>query len=283
MSEESNKTNNSLIKSGSKGLFVANKALSFTNKLAGGEVQRMFNEAFSLLNGFEVNENNYLFNLENRKHYRKNYPFQFIAKETEDYTKAIQLFSQILELKPDHYLAYDFRGIARIKINDIDRAITDFGLSSVYNTKYPYAFLNKGNAYDDKGEYKLAIENYNTAIALDKEFAQAYNGRANCRSKLKNFKDAILDYTKAVTLDPEYAVAYYNRGITYKHLKNLEASIADYNKSIELNPKFAHAYNGRGNVKSILGDATSAGKDFESAAKNDKNFASYYKTLGTKY
>lgn len=284
MSEDSSsKTNTSLIKSARKGLFVANKALSFTNKLAGGEVQKYFNEAFCLLNGFTENENNYLFNLQNRKNYRKNYPFSFIAKKYEDYTAAIELFNKVIALKPDHYLAYDFRGIARVKIGDISGGILDFGLSSIYNSKYQYAYLNCGNAYDDKGEYRKAIENYDAAIAIDIEFAQAYNARANCRSKIKNHKDALLDYNKAIAIDPNYAVAYYNRGITHKHLKNLEASMDDYNKAIDLDPKFAHAFNGRGNVKTILGDTQAAGKDFESAAKNDKNFASYYKTLGTKY
>lgn len=283
MNEESTKTNTGLIKSARKGLFVANKALSFTNKLAGGEVQRYFNEAFCLLNGFSENENNYLFNLQNRKNYRKNYPFSFNAKTFEDYTKAQDLFTQVITLKPDHYLAYDFRGITRIKMGDISGGILDFGLSSIYNNKYQYGHLNCGNAYDDQGDYKKAIENYSAAIAIDKDFAQAYNARANCRSKIKNHRDALLDYNQAILLDPDYAVAYYNRGITYKHLKNLEASMEDYNKAIDLNPKFAHAFNGRGNVKTILGDSNAAGKDFESAAKNDKNFASYYKTLGTKY
>ena len=45
-----------------------------------------------------------------------------------------------------------------------------------------FAYTNRGNAYDDKGEVERAIA----------------------------------DYTKAIALDPNYAINYINRGYTYE-------------------------------------------------------------------
>jgi tetratricopeptide (TPR) repeat protein len=39
-------------------------------------------------------------------------------------------------------------------------------------------YYNRGNSYDDKGQYDLAIANYNKAIEIDPTFANAYYNRA---------------------------------------------------------------------------------------------------------
>ncbi len=77
-----------------------------------------------------------------------------------------------------------------------------------------FAYTNRGNAYDDKGEVDRAIA----------------------------------DYTKAIALNPKYALAYNNRGIAYDEKGDKEQAIADYRKALEINPSQQRA---KDNLKAL--------------------------------
>jgi len=68
------------------------------------------------------------------------------------------------------------------------------------------AYYNRAYAYNEKGEYDLAI--------------------ADCN--------------RAIELDPNLAVAYYNRGLAYKEQGKKAEAIADFEKFITLttNPQW---------------------------------------------
>jgi len=65
----------------------------------------------------------------------------------------------------------------------------------------------------------------------------AYHGRGE-------YDLAIADFDKAIKLDPKYASPYSNRGLAYEKIGQRDKAIADYRKAIELHPRDSVATSG---------------------------------------
>ncbi len=60
-------------------------------------------------------------------------------------------------------MGYLARGNSHI---DRDKAIADYNKTIELKPDYAFAYNNRGNVYDDKGEYDKAIGDYNKTIEL---------------------------------------------------------------------------------------------------------------------
>ena len=137
---------------------------------------------------------------------------------------------------------------------------------------------NRGNAYDGKGEYDLAIKDYTMAICLKTDDAQAYNNRGTAYGKKGNFDAAIKDFTTAIRHQPDHAGAYYNCGIAYDEKGEYDLAIKDYTMVIKHQPDYANAYYNRGiswlylreweNFRSDLSAARDVGVDIAIGFRN---------------
>lgn len=85
-----------------------------------------------------------------------------------------------------------------------------------------------------KGEYTLALADYDKAVELKADDAIAFLNRGKTHYNLKAFDKAGADYDKSIELDPKGSKAFYNRGVLYERLGNLEKAIADYQKAVDL-------------------------------------------------
>lgn len=93
-----------------------------------------------------------------------------------------------------------------------------------------------GNPLRADKDLLKAIENFNTAIALDPEYADAYYYRGEVYYReFHNNKQAIADYTKAIEYNEEHDMAYFHRGLSYHEIHRYDEAIKDYTKVIELN------------------------------------------------
>jgi TonB family protein len=100
-----------------------------------------------------------------------------------------------------------------------------------------------------KGEFVLAVNDYNKAIELNPQDNLAYLNRARTFSNQKNYDAAIADYNKAVELNPKESMAYFNRGDVYEKKGNIQQAISDYQKASELDDSNETAQN---NLKRLL-------------------------------
>ncbi len=97
---------------------------------------------------------------------------------------------------------------------------------SFYQTR---ADLNLG-----KGEYTLALADYDKAVELKSNEAVAFLNRGKTHYNLKAFDKAGADYDKAIELDPKGSKGYFNRGVLFERLGNFEKAIVDYQKAVDL-------------------------------------------------
>jgi len=85
-----------------------------------------------------------------------------------------------------------------------------------------------------KGEFVLAVNDYNKAIELNPQDSLTYLNRARTFSNQKNYDAAIADFTRAIELNPKESMAYFNRGDAYEKKGNLQEAMSDYQKASEL-------------------------------------------------
>jgi tetratricopeptide (TPR) repeat protein len=107
------------------------------------------------------------------------------------------------------------------------------------------AYKNRGNAYDDKGEYARAIEDYDAAVRINPSDADAFNSRGTTYAALGRYERAVMDFDEAIKLNSASPLAFSNRCFARAVLDLLEQALADCNEALRLKPNNAGAIGSR--------------------------------------
>ncbi len=137
-----------------------------------------------------------------------------------------------------------------------------------------WAYSNRGFAYNDLGEYRRAVEDFDQALRSDPGYAIAYNNRGVAFVNLGEYRRAIQDYDEVLRLDPGDAFAYNNRGVAYEGLGEYRRAIQDYDQALRSDPGYANAYYNRGVAyKGLAWDLYLEGRNAEALADVDRALA----------
>ena len=196
------------------------------------------------------------------------------AKGYFDY--ALEDYNRAIELKPDHVTAYLNRGNVYDNKGDYDRAIINFNKVIELSPNLAEGYNNRGNTYKNKGDYDRALDDFSKTIALKPDDANAYNNRGNAHNRKGDYDRAIVDYTQAIKLDLNHFAAYLNRGNAYNNKGDFEQAIENYTQAIQLKPDDANAYNNRGAAYNSKGDYDRAIVDYTQAIQFKPDYASAY-------
>ena len=97
-----------------------------------------------------------------------------------------------------------------------------------------------------------AVSDFNEAIRFDPKLADAYINRGNAWMDKGQFDKAISDYTKAIKINPRDAHNYNNRGIAYFSKREYEKAWNDVHKAEsmgwQVHPKFLKALRGASGI-----------------------------------
>ena len=192
-----------------------------------------------------------------------------VAKSSFD-NKNINL-NQIFNLKKSITITkekeYLDSGITKFRKEDYSGAIDDFTNAIKINPNEAKLYGSRGIAKSRIGDYSGAIDDLTNAIKLNPNDAQLYSGRGIAKSSIGDYSGAIDDLTNAIKIDPNYFEAYSNRG-TYKGRKgDYSGAIDDLTNAIKINPNEAQLYTNRGSFKGRKGDILGACEDFKIAIR----------------
>lgn len=106
---------------------------------------------------------------------------QFVAKIQKgtsaysqgDLSRAIQLFSAAIALKPLSADAYYYRGLARSHRNDFEAAIEDFTLAVCIEPDNLLIYHSRANAYAKMGDTESALKDLSEATRLNPPVASS--------------------------------------------------------------------------------------------------------------
>ncbi|MDD9973181.1 MAG: tetratricopeptide repeat protein [Candidatus Poribacteria bacterium] len=132
-------------------------------------------------------------------HHRANEEFYsalICGKQHED-AKAINHYTNALEMNPQMDSAYYNRGLAYAGMGEYDKAIEDYDIVINRNSEDAHAYNNRGDALLYQGKFNKAIKDYNTAIKLKPDYGFFYLNRSKAWLYLQEWKKAKSDLTSA--------------------------------------------------------------------------------------
>ena len=169
------------------------------------------------------------------------------------------------------------RGSAHLGKGNYDLAIADFDRLIVLAPKMDVAYLNRGFAYNSKNVPQLAIEDFNKAIQLNPgEAALAYLDRGETYFHERRFDRTIADETEAIRLEPNLAFAYATRAEAYGATDAPDQAIADFSRALKLNSADPRFYYKRGAIYTSVGRLDEAIADYTEVIRRDPTFSASY-------
>jgi tetratricopeptide (TPR) repeat protein len=179
---------------------------------------------------------------------------------TTDTTPADQMIdacSKIIALKVfrGEQLAtvYFWRAVGWNKKGEYLKVITD--ATEAIRLQPSQAVYNlRGSAYYDRGEYEIAIADFDDALKLGPPSGTIFHNRGNAWRGKGDYAKAIVDYDMSIKADPRSAFSFQNRGIAKEALGDLDGALADINQAIRLDPTLPQPLINRTAIWRVRGD-----------------------------
>jgi tetratricopeptide (TPR) repeat protein len=194
--------------------------------------------------------------------------------DNKEYGKAIDAYTSAIAFNSNYADAYKHRGLTYIASNQVreifffdkadktlkkdfdiidsmiilyNKAIEDYKKArsinpddKLINTFIVDALTGMGSLYSMRGQYKIAIEYHNKAIAIDPTNASIYISRGGVYGSSGQLNMAIEDFNKAIILNHNFAgSAIYSRGIMYFDNDQVDRAISDWQKACDIGYKMA--------------------------------------------
>lgn len=128
------------------------------------------------------------------------------------------------------------------------------------------AFYNRGNAYAQKAQYDLALQDYDQALRLNPNDEDVFYSRGFLYlDRLRDYDRAVQDYDQVLRLNPRRPQAFVGRGLAYAGKRQYDRAIQDYDQALRLNPNDDQALLWRGEAKKLKGDTAGGDADLARA------------------
>jgi len=175
------------------------------------------------------------------------------AFRNQDYAKALELYTQALNIDPLNKVTnsklYNNRGFANMKLNKHEDCISDCTKAIELDSTYIKAYLRRAKCYMDMEQYEEAVRDYEKLTKMDhnQEYRQLLkNGKLELKKSKRKDYYKILNVAKDAT-EEEIKKSYKKEAL--KHHPDRHANANDEEK-IQAEVKFKEV----GEAYSVLGD-----------------------------
>jgi arylsulfatase A-like enzyme/tetratricopeptide (TPR) repeat protein len=162
---------------------------------------------------------------------------------------AVEVLRQALRNNPKNQNIMSKLGIYLTEMNKNDEAIDILTQCIKGENIDPENYNYLGVAYYKKGNFKLALENYNKALEIDNNYASIFNNIGTLylsdflrRKDERSYDTALKNFFKALELDPKLSSAYNGRGAAYMFKGKVQEAIKDWQAAIAIKPDYADPY-----------------------------------------
>jgi len=135
------------------------------------------------------------------------------------FNDAIASFQEALKLQPGLYKAHFRTGQLYEKLDQPEKADTEFRKTIELKPEFSPAFVDLGNMYIDYGHANVAMVILQTGTQVNETDARMWNGLGRAYRSLNQPKKAIDAFTKAKAIDPDLVDVLYGLGMAYADLR----------------------------------------------------------------
>ncbi len=176
--------------------------------------------------------------------------------------------------------AYKNRGDAYNDKGEYEQALADYARAIETNPQDAEAFNGRGTTHIAQERYRLAVDDFDQAIRINPSSPVALGNRYFAKAVLGEFEQALSDCNEALRVKRKYPAAYASRAITYLKLKRYDDAIADYTALLKGKPDNPYALFGRGVARRMKGDARGGDGDVAAATSIKPDIAEHMSRLG---
>lgn len=191
---------------------------------------------------------------------------------------AITNFQRSVNLDPEFPLAYAGLGEAYWRKYELGRDIIwvkkakeALQRSSDLNNRLAPVQSLLGLVSEGTGDYKSAINHYNSALRIDPNFTSAYRGLAKIYDEQGKNEKAVATYRYAIALKPDIWEGYNDLGKHYFRKGNFKEAAKQFQKVISLIPQSSSAYSNLGASYYYQGKNDEAIKAYQMSLALEKN------------
>ncbi|WP_198315476.1 tetratricopeptide repeat protein [Chitinophaga tropicalis] len=206
-----------------------------------------------------------------------------------DYSNAILVLNQALQLEPDNIEFRKQMGFAYYLQGDMNKAKNT--IEPLLNKKEADAqlFQIAGNIYQSRQEWKTAQKLYEKALRRFPESGELYNDNGQLLMFLKIYEGGMGSYLKGIEKDPGFPGNYYNAAHAYSFTKDpiwtiiygeIFVNLESYTtRTAEVRDLLMDAYKKLYNDPSLAAKALEiTNTDKKSKRKAEADFADLYRT-----
>ncbi|MDH7509793.1 MAG: tetratricopeptide repeat protein [Methanolinea sp.] len=185
------------------------------------------------------------------------------------YTEALDLYREAIELDPYSSQIWNRLGIAQMKVGRFPDAVESFQKALDIDPYYTVAWKNKGDALQAQEQYQAAIDSYDRALAINANDLYTLYEKGVCLQKMGRPDKAMEVYNEVVRLaeremrrnpnEARYnAQLWTTKGDALSHLGRYQEALEAYQEAVRINPKMENAIAGMQRVNETLYRARSS-------------------------
>jgi len=192
------------------------------------------------------------------------------TEEAANMRKAIDLFAQAIDLKPDEKDMRYGRGMAYLRLEEYEKASADFSKTVEVDAGFAPGYFGRGEIALILRHFEKGAEDFSKFIEVHPTFYK----------EDPKIKDSTVDKARVL------ADGYFKRGVCYFTDHEYFRAKKDFTKVIDMNPApdlLLQAFNFRGRCNYEDGDYWKCVDDNTKALKLDGNFSAAYADRGRAY
>ena len=165
-----------------------------------------------------------------------------VAYIAQDYKKAIEFYTVVLEKTNKEGLVYLFRGNAYFFFFFLDLALKDYDAGALIAPQKADFYINRARIYGMKGNVSAACMEYQRYLQLMPKDSEVWHEFMDYAIENKQRAIVKTGAQQWVAAQPNEAKAWKSRGDAFFEEKKYVEALSDYKKATSLNPKLASAW-----------------------------------------
>jgi tetratricopeptide (TPR) repeat protein len=206
------------------------------------------------------------------------------VRQSAVWKDSVTLWSHEIKLYPrGSFIAYMNRASAYEEAGEFKLALADYTTSIELNPDDSNLYLGRGMVYYNKGKISEAIAEFQKAIEIMPEHTGAYISLGVISQDRGDFAAAVESFSTAIEIDSQHGEAYLHRGISLVNMNRADEGVKDIQSAIDLGERGAESYNARALAYYNLDDLKRAEEDYLTSLEKDPLYAEVYYNLGLLY
>ena len=168
--------------------------------------------------------------------------FNLMILNKDDPGNSRAVLDEMIKNNVDIGSVYSYRAFINFKEEKYKESIQDYDSAILMDRDNPKLYLNRGMAYEKTGSFDAAMKDYMIAEVIAPEDPEVYFHKGNVFFKKENYTQSIEMYSKSIAIDPQYGMALFNRALAYYNLGNPENACLDARKALVSGVKEAEQF-----------------------------------------